>query len=138
MFFRSLRYRSFPGQKNWLQSRTRFQCCYQFSRRAPKAVSPTIGDVKGLNKLSRQLKSQTVKLLFWPRTGPLKIFGFPDASYQKNEDGSSQRGMAVFLAEPRVRSTRDGMSYGSLIDFESQKIKKTVLATNVAELCSFM
>ena len=30
------------------------------------------------------------------------------------------------------------MTYGSLIDYESQKIKKTVLATTVAELYSFM
>ena len=30
------------------------------------------------------------------------------------------------------------MTYGSLIDYESQKSKKTVLSTTVAELCSFM
>ena len=30
------------------------------------------------------------------------------------------------------------MSYGSLVDYESQKIKRTVLSTNVAELYSFM
>ena len=90
------------------------------------AGSPTIGDVKALNKLARQLKSQPVKLQFWPPTGPLRILGFPDASYRNNEDGSSQRGVTVFLAESRERSSRDGMTYGSLIDFESQKIKKTV------------
>ena len=53
------RYRSLLGQKDWLQSRTQFQCCYKFSRSASKAASPTIGDVKALNKLARQLKSQT-------------------------------------------------------------------------------
>ena len=42
--------------------------------------------------------------------------------------------MTVFLAESRERSSQDGMSYGSLIDYESQKIKKTVLSTTVAEL----
>ena len=30
------------------------------------------------------------------------------------------------------------MSYGSLVDYESQKIRRTVLSTNVAELYSFM
>ena len=30
------------------------------------------------------------------------------------------------------------MSYGSLIDYESQKIENTVLSTTVAELYSFM
>ena len=44
----------------------------------------------------------------------------------------------MFLAESRERSTKDGMSYGSLIDYESQKIKKTVHSTTVAELYSIM
>ena len=38
-------YRSPPGQINWLQSRTQFQCCYIISRCASMAASPTIGDV---------------------------------------------------------------------------------------------
>ena len=66
------RYRSRLGQINWLQSRTQFQCCYKFSRCASRAASPTIGDVKALSKLARQLKSQPVKLQFWPLTGPLR------------------------------------------------------------------
>ena len=55
-----------------------------------------------------------------------------------NEDGSSQRGMTVFLAESRVRSTKDGMSHGSLIDHESQRNRRIVLSTTVAELYLFM
>ena len=102
------------------------------------AASPTIGDVKALNKLAGQLKSQPVKLQFWPLTGPLRILGFLDVSYRNNEDGSSQRGMTVFLAEPREQSSKDGTTHGSPIDFESQKIKRTVLSTTVAELYSFM
>ena len=132
------RYRSLLGLINWLQSRTQFQCCYKFFRGASTAASPTIGDLKALNKLARQLKSQPVKLQFWPLAELLRIIGFPDASYRKNEDGSSQRGIAVFLLGSRERSTNDGMSYGSLIDYESQKIKRTVLSTTVAELFSFM
>ena len=44
----------------------------------------------------------------------------------------------MFLATSRERSSRDGMTYGSLIDNESLKIKKTMLSTTVAELYSFM
>ena len=99
------------------------------------AASPTVCDVQALNKLARQLKSQRVKLQFWSLTGPLKILGLLDASYRNNDEGSSQRGMTVFLAESRERSSKDGMSYGSLIDYESQKI---VLSTTVAELYYFM
>ena len=94
--------------------------------------------MKALNTLARQLKSQPVKLQFWPLTRPLRIIVFPDASNRKNEDWSSKRGMTVFLAESRERSSKDGMSYGSLINYESQKIKKTVLSTTVAELFSFL
>ena len=44
----------------------------------------------------------------------------------------------MFLAEPRERSSEDGTTYESLIDFETQKIKKIVLSTTLAELYSFM
>ena len=53
-------YRSLVGQINWLQSRTQFQCCYEFSRCASMTAYPTVGDVKALNKLARQLKSHPV------------------------------------------------------------------------------
>ena len=118
------RYRSLLGQMNWLQSRTQFQCCYKFSRCASKAASPTVGDVKALDKLARQLKSQPVKLQFWVLTGPLRIIGFPDAFYRNNENGSSQRGMTVFLSRSRERPSRDGMSYGSPVDYENRKDQK--------------
>ena len=94
--------------------------------------------MKALNKLARQLKSQPVKLQFSPLTGPLRTLRVPDASYRNHEDGSSQRGMAVFSPKSRERSSKDGMSYGSLIEYGSQKIKKFVLSTSVAELYSFM
>ena len=42
------------------------------------------------NKLARQIKSQPVKHQYWPLTGPLRILGVLDASYRKNDDGSSQ------------------------------------------------
>ena len=108
------RYRSLVGQINGLQSRARFQCCCKFSRCASKAASPTNGDVNCLNKLARQLKTQPVKLQCWPLTGTLRIIGFFDASYRNNEDGSSQRGVTVFLADLREHSSKDGISYGSI------------------------
>ena len=76
------KYRSLLGRINWSQSRRQLQRCYKFSRCAWRAVSPTISDVKALNKLTRQLKWQPVKLQFWPRTGPLIIIAFLDASHR--------------------------------------------------------
>ena len=46
--------------------------------------------------------------------------------------------MTEFLSELREQSSKDGMPYGGLVDYESQKIKRTVLSTTVAELYSFM
>ena len=63
-------YRSPMGQVNWLQDRTQFQCCDKISICASMTASPTIGDVKSLNKLARQIKSQQVKLQYWPLIGP--------------------------------------------------------------------
>ena len=80
--------------------------------------------MKALNKVARQLKSRPVKLQFWPLTRPLSIVGFPDACYRNNEDGSSQRGMTAFVAESRERSSDNGMTYGSLIDYEKSKDQK--------------
>ena len=74
--------RNLLGQINWLQSRRQFQCCYKSSRCASRAASPTIVDVKALNKLARQLKSQPMELQCWPRTGPLRLIAFPDASHR--------------------------------------------------------
>ena len=44
----------------------------------------------------------------------------------------------MFLAESRQRSSRDGMTYGKVIDCESRKVIKTALSTAMAELYSFM
>ena len=117
-------YRNLLGQIKWLQSRTQFRCCHTISRCASMTAYPTSVDVKSLQKLARQIKAHSEASIL--------------ASHTNNDDGSSQRGMTVFLAESREQSSKDGMSYGSLADYESQKIKKFVLSTTVAELYSFM
>ena len=97
-------YRSVLGQLNWLQSRTQVHLCYKFSRCASAASSPTIGDVRELNKTVRTLKSQYVDARFWPLRSPHRILGMPDASYRNNSDKSSQRAQVIFLAEERRES----------------------------------
>ncbi len=44
--------RSVLGQVNWLQSRAQSQACYRFSRCASASASPTIVDVRALNKVA--------------------------------------------------------------------------------------
>ena len=82
------------------------------------------------------LQSNPVTLIFWPLQGSLRLIGYPDASYRNNADKSSQRGQCIFLAEPRIRGQTH--TYGSLIDYESSKIKRTTMSTTVSELYAFM
>jgi hypothetical protein len=133
-------YRSLLGQINWLQSRTQVQSCYRFSRCASAAAKPTIGDVRNLNKLARQIRSQPVELKFWPLQGRTRILGYPDASYRNNEDKSSQRAHVIFIAQERSKTgnTAQADTWGSLVDYESHKIRTTTMSTTVAELNALM
>ena len=128
-------YRSVLGKLNWLQSRTQFHISYHFSRCASAAANATIMDAKELNKVVRLVKDKPQRLLYAPIKGTPRLMGFPDAAYKNNSDGSSQRGQCIFICQPRNKE-RD--TKGSLIDYESHKIKRTVLSTTVAELYAFM
>ena len=129
-------YRSLLGSINWLQSRTQFQACYSFSRLASASASPTIGHCKELNKLCRQIRNDEVEMRVWPVKGSPRIVGIPDAAFRNNSDKSSQRAMTIFIADERVKGRRD--TRGSLMFFESTKIKRTTLSTTVAELYALM
>ena len=144
------------GQLNWLQSRTQVHICYKFSRWASAAASPTIGDVREINKVVRTLKSQYVDGRFWPLKGSQRILGMPDASYRNNSDESSQRAHVIFFAEDRNLPSKgtyrnsgyDKQAYrlngsesatrGSISDYESHKITTTTQSTTVAELNALM
>ena len=89
-------FRSLLGSINWLQSRTQFQACYQFSRCASASAPPTIGDCRALNKLRRQIKNEPSELRFWPLKTDPRILEIPDAAFRNNSDKPSQRGMTVF------------------------------------------
>ena len=95
-------------------------------------------DVKELNKVVRLAKDKPQRLLSAPIKGVPRLTGFPDATYNKNNaDGSSQRGQRIFICQPRNKE-RERDTKGSLIDYESHKIKRTVLSTTVAELYAFV
>ena len=64
------------------------------------------------------------------------MIGYPDASYNNNPDKSTQRGLAIFIANVRLENQPD--AWGSLVDYESTKIKRTVLSTTVSELYGLM
>ena len=102
-------YRSPLGQKNSSNVATHF----------PDVLRWQLGQQLAMLSVSTNWRDRSnhnqVKLQYWPLTGPLRILGCPDASHRNNDDGSSQRGMSVFLAESRDRSSTNGMAYGSQI-----------------------
>ena len=98
-------YRSLLGSINWLQSRTQFQSCYQFSRCASAAAAPTIGDCKTLNKLCRQIVGDPMELMFWPLQGDPRLVAMPDAAFRNKSDKYSQRAMVfLWLNQERKRA----------------------------------
>ena len=77
-----------------------------------------------------------MELMFWPLQGDPRLVAMPDAAFRNNSDKSSQRAMVIFMAEPRKEKSKN--TRGSLIFFESTKIKRTTLSTTVAELYALM
>ncbi len=108
----------------------------RFSRCASASAAPTIGHLRELKKVARTVRASPVRVRIFPPKGNLRLFGYADASCRNNPDASSQRGQCIFLAEPRTSGKHDAR--GSLIDYESQKIKRTTLSTTVSELYYFM
>ena len=109
-----------------LQSWTRFQCWYKFSGCAPKAASPTIGDVKAFNKqtgkTTQDASSETSIL------APHRIIENNWISWwllQKQWRWVfTERGMTVSSAELREHSSKDWISYGSIVMYESQRLRE--------------
>ena len=97
-----------------------------------------MGDVRAINKLARKIRAEVVVLRFWPLRGKasIRFLGYPDAAYRNNSDKTTQRGQCIFLAEARRKGIVNVR--GSLVDYESQKIKAAVQSTTVAELYAFM
>ena len=89
-----------------------------------------------MNKLCRQIVGDPMELMSWPVQGDPRLVAMPDAAFRNNSDKSSQRAMVIFMAEPRREKSRS--TRGSLILFESTKIKRTTLSTTVAELFALM
>ena len=100
-------FRSLLGSTKWLQSRTQFQACYQFSSCASTAASPTVGGCKALNKLCRQIVNDPMDLRFWPLEGHPRLMAMPDAAFRNNSDKSSQHATVIFMSEPRKEKSRN-------------------------------
>eukprot|EP00973_Karenia_brevis_P014830 2025080-Karenia_brevis.AAC.1 len=83
------------------------------------------------------MRNREVYFCYWPLKGSTRVVGYPDAAFHNNRpDYSTQRGRTIFIAEARKPNSQDGR--GSIVDYESTKIKRHVHSTTVAELYSLM
>ena len=48
-----------------------------------------------------------MELMFWPLQGDPRLVAMPDAAFRNNSDKSSQRAMAIFMAEPRKEKSKN-------------------------------
>ena len=83
------------------------------------------------------MKNNPARLIFHKLYGDLRCVVVPDASYQNNADGSSQRGLVICLCEMRKLQNK-GFARGSLIEYESHKITRSTLNVTVSELYALM
>ena len=134
------RYRSLLGQINWLQ-RVEHSC----------SVATSFPDVLQGQLLQQlvmwrhstswrdRLKSQPAKLQFWPLTGPLKDnwISWCLLPKQRRWIFTERHGSVLSRVACAIVKRRNVM-HGSLIDHESQRIRRIVLSTTVAELYLFM
>ena len=128
-------FRPLLGSINWLQSRTQFQACYQFSRSASASAGPTIGDCKALNKLCKQIVTDPMELRFWPLEGRPHWIAMPDAAFRSNSDKSSQRAMATFMGEQRKHKQKN--TRGFLISLNLQRSRNNPVHNCCRVVCIY-
>lgn len=130
-------YRSLQGAEGWTANRTRADASYDVSAAATKMRTGTVGDLKELNKTLKYLKSTNQTKIFYPKfPKPAKeqkwrLLGVCDSSLMNCEDGKSQRGVLIWIAEDRPSST--GPIVAHLIYWESKKGARIVRSSLAAE-----
>eukprot|EP00971_Amphidinium_carterae_P326405 6457159-Amphidinium_carterae.1 len=99
-----------------------------YSHRLAKSAGPIL-----TCEMSTSMTLTPQELIMQNLSGKTRCMGIPDASYKNNPDHSSQKRQVIFLCSEKSAHH----TVGSLTDYESHKIQRTVLSTMVAELCAF-
>ena len=134
--------RSLQGAEGWTANRTRCDASYDVSTAASRMRVGTVGDLRGLNKTLKYVKStQKTRLHYphFPEGQKLRLLGVCDLFLLNMEDGKSQRGVLISLTEDRP--SNHGRIVGHLLNWEGRKgarIARSSLAagTHAAQECT--
>ena len=119
-------FRGINGQLGWASNMTRpdisFECCQLSTAQS----APRLSDLKRANKVLRELQVNDSFLKFpVMELENSKLIVYSDASYANLNDGASQGGFAIFLA--------DSTGKCSLISWGSRRIRRVARSTLSAE-----
>ena len=125
-------FREYVGKLRWLADNTRADIAYDELEASMLTNTATVGDVRLINKMANQIKSNEVVLNFVKLKGDvLYITVFVDASKGILPDGeSSAMGYVIFLTNGRKEG---GKSPCVPISWCSSKIRRVVNSTFEAE-----
>eukprot|EP00662_Eupelagonemidae_sp_cell21_P057158 gene57158-biopygen73136 len=100
---------------------------YAVARLASNLSAPTCKDAQQANEVATQAKEESFVVRFAPLQAPLRLVAYGDASFCRNEDGTSQGGYAAVL-------TSSAGSGGALLEWSSARIRRICRSTLGAEL----
>ena len=118
------------GQLNWLSNMTRPDISFTVSKLSANVTSATIADIKEVNKLIKHVKETSSQLRF-PVLDctSIQVIGYADASFNNLNDGGSQGGQIIFLA--------DASRNACPVSWRSNRIRRVARSTLAAETLSF-
>ena len=125
--------RTCAGQLAWVSNSTRPEQAFLSSYLQGAQDKGTVSDVLLYNKALREMKERKVCLRF-PSTIPIsrwRIICIADAGWQKRQNGESQGGYILCLADADILERRRAACW--LIDWSSKKLKRVVRSSGAAE-----
>jgi hypothetical protein len=115
---------------NWLQ-RTRPCLSYGVARLASNLSAPTYKDAQHANAIANEQREQSFAIRFAPLQRPLRLLAYGDASFCRNNDGTSQGGYAAVLTGSGSAGQQPD---ACLLEWSSAKIRRICRSTLGAEL----
>ena len=126
-------YQRMLGKVNWLAHQSRPDLSFDAFLYSLCGQKPTVGDLKGLNKLTTKIKTG-LDYIWLPKLdeNSIEIIAFSDASLANitPDKTCSGEGYLIFLADSSGKSC--------LLNWKSKKINRVVHSTIAAECLSFV
>ena len=127
-------FRALLGSLMWCASTTRPDISTNVSRLSAVASKPSIQHYNQVEKLRRYMMATSHEGLFYGTLkGNLQVVAFSDAAFQNLNDGGSQGGFLISVAEQPESRESVGLVNCALISWKSGRIRRVVRSTFAAE-----